>query len=321
MAGVAVSAQEVGTVDAGLALVDEVGVALDAGTVVASSESVNISLYMNDPGVKTSGCNTNDFDTFVFGADGTATVGTQGITGTENPTPNPAQNYALPTEKGFCFTFTVGEGDGSELAGYMYICSKMSANKNYWVWEDNSMVGFSVYYVNVGDAVYSVDFNGDPANYNRLTPDYVSATYADYFTGTEAAENPSYIPWLANLFGQSYANGTWENGMGVIKFAVYKGLQYAFGAGGSKLSLAGFYFSPNGDERIMLRDSSGTKADLVLNEGSNDSAISSVESAAEVVAEEYYTVSGVRVAEMVPGLNLVKQTLSDGSVKTVKVIK
>ena len=42
--------------------------------------------------------------------------------------------------------------------------------------------------------------------------------------------------------------------------------------------------------------------------------------AADVVASTYYTVAGQEIAAPVKGINLVKQTLADGSVKTIKVI-
>ncbi len=49
--------------------------------------------------------------------------------------------------------------------------------------------------------------------------------------------------------------------------------------------------------------------------------ISSTVADAEVVATEYFTVAGQQIAAPVKGINLVKQTLANGAVKTVKVIK
>lgn len=48
--------------------------------------------------------------------------------------------------------------------------------------------------------------------------------------------------------------------------------------------------------------------------------ISSTVVGAEVVATEYFTVAGQQIAAPVKGINLVKQTLANGAVKTVKVI-
>ena len=49
--------------------------------------------------------------------------------------------------------------------------------------------------------------------------------------------------------------------------------------------------------------------------------ISSTVADAEVVATEYFTVAGQQIAAPVKGINLVKQILANGAVKTVKVIK
>ena len=53
----------------------------------------------------------------------------------------------------------------------------------------------------------------------------------------------------------------------------------------------------------------------------NPTAIGEAEgSSAEGVKTEYFSLSGARVAEPVKGVNIVKQTLGDGSVRTSKRI-
>lgn len=58
-------------------------------------------------------------------------------------------------------------------------------------------------------------------------------------------------------------------------------------------------------------------------DSSDDSgnAISSVSVSATVLSTEYYTLSGAKVTEPVKGITIVKEQLSDGSVRTSKIVK
>lgn len=62
-----------------------------------------------------------------------------------------------------------------------------------------------------------------------------------------------------------------------------------------------------------------TLHNVTLNEAGTDGIASNV-AAADVVASTYYTVAGQEIAAPVKGINLVKQALADGSVKTIKII-
>lgn len=63
-------------------------------------------------------------------------------------------------------------------------------------------------------------------------------------------------------------------------------------------------------------------ADLYYYKDGYISGVEGVASDAEVVAEEYYSFDGIKMAEApVKGLYIVKKTLADGTVKTVKVAK
>ena len=328
LAGVAVSAQEIGEMDFSVIASDQ-AVAVPAGTTVAVSTSITVSTGFDDS-FKQTGCNTDEFEVMDFS--GMSIDVSQGVTGSANPTDaagqSPANMYSAPAA-GCCYTFTAPGSDPNKLWGYFYAVGKLSTNKQYWVVEAGASVGYELHMVASGQA-YHFALAGDPENLNILSDDFVKASYPDLVSIMNAAGEPDWttgIPSPDQMAGTP--RGDWAgtgasvNGLGYIKFPVYEGTQYYFGAAGSKLSLAGFYTDKAGDAVVTLKDSEGAVGDLQLSvgEGGGDNAISSVESAAEVVAEEYYTVSGVRVAEMVPGLNLVKQTLSDGSVKTVKVIK
>ena len=319
MAGVAVSAQELGEMDLSV-ISSETAVTVPAGTLVAASENLSVFTKFQDD-YKTTGVNTDEFEAFLIN-DQTLDITAGGVTGSANPKgegdASPANDYVMPIN-GCCYSFTApGEG-GTELAGYFYVFGKLSTNKQYFVFEAGAnSVAYELHMVAQGEAMHYA-FAGDASGYLKDDAT-VLASYPDLAATGWTNGIPSPDQMSGYTRGNWAGTGAGVNGMGCIVFPVYAGLEYTFGAAGSKLSLCGFYFEPTKSASVKLHDNDGVVADLDLIVANPD-AISSVESAAEVVAEEYYTVSGVRVAEMVPGLNLVKQTLSDGSVKTVKVIK
>lgn len=53
----------------------------------------------------------------------------------------------------------------------------------------------------------------------------------------------------------------------------------------------------------------------------SSTAITSTTSDSEVLSTEYYTLSGAKVTEPVKGITIVKEQLSDGSVRTSKIVK
>lgn len=323
LAGVAVSAQEIGEMDFSQ-ISSETPVVVPAGTTVAATAtgSYTVATAFDLPaGWKTLGCNTDEFEKMVI--DGTEVDVAQGVTGEDgNPASalgNPANNYDVPIS-GACYKFTApGDLTSGKPCGYFYAFGKLSPNKQYWVVESSAAgtgdaIGYELHMVSVGE-VYHFTLTGNENGY--LNDDCVKASYPDLAATGWTGGTPS----LDQMLGFPRGGSGLANGLGYVKFPMYEGMTYYFGAAGSKMSLCGFCVDPEGDAVISLRDADGVVGDLQISPAGEGNAIDSVESAAEVVAEEYYTVSGIRVAEMVPGLNLVKQTLSDGSVKTVKVIK
>ena len=132
------------------------------------------------------------------------------------------------------------------------------------------------------------DFTGEiPAEWAYNNGQY----WGGYWnTDAESAERGTYITELPA------AKPATENAFMGCTLDVKAGKTYIVLATGSKLMLCGFTFTPGA------------------------SSINSVD-AVEVASEKFYTVSGMEVAEPVKGINIVKQTMVDGSVKTVKVIK
>lgn len=71
-------------------------------------------------------------------------------------------------------------------------------------------------------------------------------------------------------------------------------------------------FVINAAEDLLLKSIALTSSSTAIGEAEGSSA--------EVVKTEYFSLSGARVAEPVKGVNIVKQTLGDGSVRTSKRI-
>lgn len=120
-----------------------------------------------------------------------------------------------------------------------------------------------------------------------------SQYWGGYFYSDGEKAGQYYTPAVAGTPDETTQGPTAYTG---VTLNVKGGKKYIVMVTGSKLMMCGFTFTTDGN------------------------AISSVE-AAEVASEKYYTVSGMEVAAPVKGINIVKQTMVDGTVKTVKVIK
>ena len=304
-------------------LVDERGIQLSAGTVVALGEKGYGVRTACDDTYKTTGAATDGYDAYVF--NGTQLDIVAGITGNANPLTADGRNMgyiedygnAVPAS-GCAYAFTAPGNDRNALVGYFYACGKFSLNKAYWVSEESNAIGYEIDIVNGGN-VERFAVKGDL--YNYLSQEIINAQFTNLPPSVQAAGGWTATPSLDEMRG--YDRNTWpgpNTGMGYIKFPVYEGMTYYFGACGAKFPFSAFYLS-SGNERVtvLLRDSTGDLADLLLS-GEEPTSITPHD-AMEVVQEEYYTVSGIRVPALVPGLNLVRQILSDGSARTVKVIR
>ena len=315
-----------GGVDLALSLVDEFGAVLPAGTVVALGEKEGYEVRTAcDDTYKATGAATDGYDGYVF--NGTELSIDAGIIGNANPLTGDGRNMgciedygnAMPAS-GCAYAFTAPGNDPDRLVGYFYACGKFSLNKVYWVTEESSAIGYEIDIVNDGKAEHFA-VKGDPDNFDKLSQETIDSQFTNLPPSIQAAGGWTETPSLDQMRG--YDRNTWpgsNDGMGYIKFPVYEGLNYYFGASGSKLRFSAFYLS-SGNERVtvLLRDDDGELDDLLLS-GEEPTSISSHD-AMEVVQEEYYTVSGIRVPALAPGLNLVRQVLSDGSVRTVKVVR
>ena len=323
---VSVNVPDYGGVGQALSLVDAIGVALPGGTVVALGEKEGYAVQIAcDDTYKTTGAATDGYDAYVF--NGTQLDIVAGITGNANPLTTDGKNMGYIEDygnakpaSGCAYAFTAPGNDPNQLVGYFYACGKFSLNKAYWVTEEYYAIGYEIDMVNDGKAEHFA-VKGNPDNFDRLSQETINAQFTNLPPSVQVAGGWTSTPSLDEMRG--YDRNTWpgpNTGMGYIKFPVYEGMTYYFGVAGSKYPFSAFYLSSGNDRvTVLLRDSTGDLADLLLS-GEEPTSITPHD-AMEVVQEEYYTVSGIRVPALVPGLNLVRQILSDGSVRTVKVVR
>lgn len=165
-------------------------------------------------------------------------------------------------------------------------------------------------------------------NFGQATKIGISWSGSDYaYTGFKPQELVEgcefYVFYTSektpNLSFQS--NTQWKN---VSATLAKDGVaQYTYENGMSALISDGFFASGFSDLCVIniSADGSALTVTKVMFYTPNPTAIGEAEgSSAEVVKTEYFSLSGARVAEPVKGVNIVKQTLGDGSVRTSKRI-
>jgi len=235
-ASISANAQEVCQIDAAGAGITSTAATIAAGTVVGTSDNVSISI-LNEDKVKAASCKMKNSGFLI----GDATLAADGVTGSTNPTNasgNPALNLAdgIPTT-GFALQFDV------KADGYLYVCGKLSSNKNYCVFEEGRAIGFDL-------AMWC-----DAAT--QFQP--LSITVENDATDeTGLAYRTTSIAWPEVIFTGDETSAVKKNGEGVIKFPVYAGCKYVVGAGGSKISCCGAVFSTDGNLTVTLPETTTT---------------------------------------------------------------
>lgn len=300
-ASLALSAGEVGKIDPeALGLTSEAS-AVTAGTVVAQTESVTMTIAFDD-NYKSTTIPANDYTAISF--DGNEfSNGIQGSTNPKDADGSSPNNSLIAPVGGAAFILDV------VADGYVYIAHKASSHKGYTVFENGSAMGYEFVMNTTNDLLGAVykwtlvgegEFNYIPAGDTINWPETYAEGYADWLT--------------ANATDKIGAGG-----MGYIKFPVFKDCKYIVNANGSKLTCSGFYFITAGEAQVELVG----ETNLVLaeyDEGTTGPgvAVKEIPSNATVVKTEYYSISGAKSAEPVKGVNIIKNYMSDGSIKTEK---
>ena len=207
---------------------EDFGFSADAADCAAGTEwGTAGSVTLSNPFATTHklvDCKNNDYNQVIF--NGTDVIVTKnGVQGQDNPKDidggNPGVTLVAPST-GAVVQFT------AEADGYVYIVGKLSSNKNYYVFEEGTPVGFTLA-MEINDErfpenkiVYTVEGEGE---FNEVK----DATYT--------------TNWPVRVALKDVEAATAGNGLGVIGFPVYADCTYLVGAGGSKISWCGAYFT------------------------------------------------------------------------------
>lgn len=199
-------------------------------------------------------CKNNDYNTVTF-ADADVIVTKNGVQGQDNPKDIDGQNPGVSLVKpasGAVVEF-VAAADG-----YCYIVGKLSSNKNYYVFEEGSAVGFTL----------AMEINDDRFPGKKIA--YEAVGEGEY---NELPDN-YYTNWPVRVALDDVEAASAGNGLGVIGFPVFEDCQYLVGAGGSKISWCGAYFTSAPCHVVVSGDE---KAEFELLDANGKAAISAVQ--------------------------------------------
>lgn len=308
---VGLNAQEVGQVNTEAAGIVDGGSALTAGTVLAQSDNVTMTVGADD---------TYKSNSVVANGMTTATVGTasldlnKGCQGNTNP---------KDIDSGNCDANATAPATGAFLTlevkknGYMYVFHKGSSNKTYLVGEEGTLIGYDfamhtteqpwgtiLSYTLAGEGEYNYIVKDSEAAKNLIWPEKLALGVDKWTEITDAMV-------AAGAEKAQIAVG----GVAVIKFPVFEGLKYTVNACGSKITAAGYIFSETDIKDVKLSDGA-TEIALMGTVGMENVA-------ASVVSSRYFLLSGEEVAAPQAGntgLYIVKNIMSDGSVNVNKVV-
>jgi hypothetical protein len=248
-AAMSMNAQEICTFNADnvLGLDADNGTALTAGTVIGSTESIVATIGADD---------TYKPQSATFTVNGSDITG--GLQGATNPKDadggTPASTLIQPASG----AFLVFE---AKADGFLYVMHKASSNKAYTVFEEGTAISYT--FAAIGDAssllggVYSFTLPYEVENEQFVVKNPVEWAEQEFLKST----NPDAYAanWKEETADDGTTKQTWDpaikiNGLGVIKFPVYKDCKYIVNANGSKITAAGFAFSTEDNVLIQSDD-------------------------------------------------------------------
>jgi len=244
-----------------------------AGTVMGTSSNGIVAKTGFADQCKIVGVSASGYTTInIAGTDYSVSGGYQGNNNAKDEDGGNPANTLKPAAQGSVLVLDVPT---SVAEGYIYVVGKFSQNKQYVVTEDGGFIGYTI----ICDGTAA----GQAAT--ALTAEVKGDDADGYFVTT-----PIVKLGAINGAGDGAAN----NGVGIIKFAVYGGSSYNVHATGSKLTQCGFYFSETGDETITL---SGDGVDAVVLQGA--SAVAGIaEAKAEAAAPvKVITANGIQIGK------------------------
>lgn len=233
--------------DNALNLDAENGTALTAGTVIGETTSIVATIGADD---------TYKPQSATFTANGEIISG--GLQGASNPKDadggTPATTLIQPANG----AFLVFE---AKADGFLYVMHKASSNKAYTVFEEGTAISYT--FAAIGDAssllggVYSFTLPYEVENEQFVVKNPIEWAEQEFLKST----NPDAYAanWKEETADDGTTKQTWDpaikiNGLGVIKFPVYKDCKYIVNANGSKITAAGFAFSTEDNVLIQSDD-------------------------------------------------------------------
>ena len=253
-AALSMNAQEVCTFNAdnALELDADNGTALAAGTVIGETESIVATIGADD---------TYKPQSAKFTVNGTEIAG--GLQGGTNPKDADGGTPATTLVEPSSGAYLVFE---AKADGYLYVMHKASSNKAYSVFEEGTAISYT--FAAIGDAatdlgaVYNFTLPYEVENEQFVVKnsiewaeqEYLKINDPDKYAAHQTTADDGTVSWTAIKV----------NGLGVIKFPVYKDCKYIVNANGSKLTAAGFAFSTEDNVSI----SSTSDGVTIIGEGS-----------------------------------------------------
>ena len=244
MVAMTMNAQEicVFNADNALGLDSDNGTALTAGTVIGETESIVAKVGADDTYKPQSA-------TFTIG-DQTITGGLQGATNPRDADGNVPNSSLNPTASGAFLVFE------AKADGFLYVMHKASSNKAYTVFEEGTCISYTFAAIGSADtdlgAVYQFTLPYEVENEQFVVKNPIDWAEREFLKNTDPDKYAAH--WTTQDDGTQKWTDIKVNGLGVIKFPVYKDCKYIVNACGSKITAAGYAFSPVDNLTIMSGD-------------------------------------------------------------------
>ena len=233
MAAMTMNAQEVCVFNADNAMVldSDNGTVLAAGTVIGETASIVAKVGADD---------TYKPQSATFTVNGTDITG--GLQGATNPKDADGGVPATTLVQPVCGAFLVFE---AKADGFLYVMHKAMSNKAYTVFEKGTAISYT--FTAIGDAatdlgaVYSFTLPYEVENEQFVVKNSIEWAEQEFLKAT--APDKYAARWTTSDDGTQAWDPIKINGLGVIKFPVYKDCKYIVNANGTKITAAGFVFS------------------------------------------------------------------------------
>lgn len=235
---------------------------LAPGTELAKSDNVTCILEIKDGLKKVASFTTDGVDNIVEIDDAVIPL-TDGIQGNTNPT-KISKMQGATLKGGFQLKFQIGELEGADKWGQLYVAAKVTNNKPMYVFEEDAngamrFVPFWVIYHVSGDEnchfITPYDMGVDEKTWNVTD---------ENFDAKVANKNPKDLADASKVNHPDVT--TAGNGPGVIWFDVVAGRNYYVFYTGSKIVASGYAFKQGGQaQSIKFKSADSTVKEFLKN--------------------------------------------------------